>query len=99
MARRSFGLLFVGASVAVTLTACGISNSSTIVSSGNTLQVRSNVQQRSNSEAFVLPTTQKDTTFVLEEKASVPMTEKVVVQETSTTQMQTQVAETHSCGR
>ncbi|MCW1970726.1 MAG: hypothetical protein KIH69_021660 [Anaerolineae bacterium] len=94
-------MLFIGASVALTLTACGISNSSTIVSSGNTLQVRSDAQKRSNSEAFVLPATQKDATFVLEEKTAVPMTEKVVVQETSTTQMQTQAqaAETHSCGR
>ena len=51
-------------------------------------------------ESIVLNGAERTTAWkVLEEKASVPMTEKVVVQETSTTQMQTQVAETHSCGR
>ncbi len=105
MVKRSFGLLITGTSLALVLAACSVSNTSTIVSSGNTLQVRSSTQQSINAEPFVLPVTQKETVFVLEEKVTMPVNEKSVIQDKAlekielTTQAQAEAAETHSCGR
>lgn len=105
MVKRSFGLLITGTGLALVLAACSVSNTSTIVSSGNTLQVRSTTQQSLNAEPFVLPVTQKETAFVLEEKVTMPVTEKGIMQDKTlekaelTTQAQAEASETHSCGR
>jgi hypothetical protein len=58
--------LLWGASVVLALSACGVGNTSQVVSVGGTLQTRVSASPSGGKEAFVLPTTHNDNKVIFD---------------------------------